>query len=352
MTSLTHRLSVRAAIAALAVSVVALTGCAAQPGSTDAAAAADTGLQTIHLPDSTSYTQLPLVYAEEHGIFEEEGLQVEWVQTSDPIVSAGAGDVTFAFGPTTTHLRAAANGAPIKIVGAGFRSKGPFWLIAKAGAGIESVEDLEGKTVGTAVAGSGLETYTVKILEAHGISADEVTLVESGTQETAYGALKTGQVDATIIHQPFASLGELEGEAVILARGWEYLPTYQTGDLIAGDVTIAEHPDVLRAGLRAYYRAYDYAKSHYDEYIPWLEDKLGTIDPEAVRQAIELEDVIWEGNAALDLDAIDDSQRIEIEVGHQKELYDTEKHVDLSFIPDEYVLDFVYPDPKSAEPAG
>ncbi|WP_203580193.1 ABC transporter substrate-binding protein [Microbacterium hibisci] len=342
----TLRTGTAAPLAAL-VALLALSGCAAPAAEAQDPAGTASELTTIRLPDSTSYTQLPLVYAEENGFFEEEGLQVEWVQTSDAVVSAGAGDITFAFGPTTSHLRAAANGAPIKIVGAGFRSKGPFWLIAREG--IETVEELEGKTVGIGVAGSGLETYAIKILDAHGISADDVTLVESGVQETAYGALSTGQVDATIIHQPFAALGELEGKSVTLARGWEYLPTYQTGDLIAGDVTIANEPEVLEAGLRVYYRAYEYAKANYDDYIPWLQEKLSTIDPEAVRQAIELEDVIWEGNAAIDLEAIEESQRIEIEVGHQDDYYDAEKYIDLSHVPEEYVYDFVYPDPKTAD---
>ena len=319
-------------------------GWTAACGDGPAEAGAD-GLKTIRLPDSTSYTQLPLRYAEEKGIWRDEGLKVEWVQSTDLIVSTGTGDITFAFGPTTTQLRAADGGAPIKLVAAGFRSKGPFWLIGRTG--ISTVEGLRGRTVGIATAGSGMETYALKILRAHGIDPKkDVTLVAAGTQETAYGAITTGKVDATIIHQPFAALGEIEQKTVTLARGWEYLPTYQTGTLIAGDGVIRNDPELLKAGLRAYYRAYKLAKESYDEYIPWLQEKLSTIDTEAVRKAIELEDVIWEGNAAIDLDAVRRSQEIEIEVGHQKKLYDAGKLIDQRFIPAEFALPFVYPDPK------
>ncbi|MDU0335341.1 hypothetical protein RWU37_11275, partial [Enterococcus sp. 2CBP] len=127
-----------------------------------------------------------------------------------------------------------------------------------------------------------------------------------------------------------------------LARGWDYLPTYQTGDIIAGTSTIQNDPELLEKALRAYYRAYDYAKAHYDDYVPWLTEQL----PRAIEQAIELEDVIWETKAALDLDAVADSQRIEIEVGHQDEEYDVEDFVDLRFIPEEFVKEFSYPDPE------
>lgn len=331
--------------AALMAVVLAVTGCSTA-GAASSAPDAD-GLQTVRLVDATEYTAMPLRYAEENGIFEDEGLKVEWVQTDDLVVSAGSGDVTIAFGPTNSHLRAAAQGAPIRIVGAGFRTKGPFWLIARSG--IDSIEDLKGKTVGVAVPGSGLETYTLAILKAHGLDAADVTTVASGANETAYGAVTTGRVDATIIHQPFAALGEAEGETTTLARGWDYLPTYQTGDIIAGTQTIEKSPELLKKALHAYYRAYDYAKSHYDEYVPWLQKQLPSLDPDAVAEAIRLEDVIWEGNAALDIEAVDASQDIEIEIGHQSERFDVEEYVDLRFIPEEYIKEFSYPDPKSVD---
>lgn len=332
------------AAAILTVAALTVTACSTTAPETAGPDAND--LETVRLLDTTEYTSIPLRFAEEKGLFAEEGLKVEWVQTDDLVVSTGAGDLTIAFGPTNSHLRAAAQGAPIRIVGAGFRTKGPFWLIAKKG--IDKIEDLKGKTIGIAVPGSGLETYALAILKAHGIEPSDVTTVASGVNETAYGAVKTGQVDATIIHQPFAVLGETEGTTTTLARGWDYLPRYQTGDLIAGTQTIEKNPELLKKALRAYYRAYDYAKSHYDEYIPFLQKQIASLPADVVAKAIELEDVIWENNAKLDVDAVDESQKIEIEIGHQKEPFDVEKYVDQSFLPEEYVKDFVYPDPKVA----
>ncbi|MGF3056756.1 ABC transporter substrate-binding protein [Microbacterium sp. YY-01] len=340
----TLRTRLVAALGAVTASALALTGCSAQAASTVTDA---DGLHTIRLLDPTEYTQMPLRYAEEAGIFADEGLRVEWVQTDDAIISTGSGDLTIAFGPTTTYLRAAAQGAPVRLVGAGFRTKGPFWLIADES--ISSIEELRGKKVGIAVPGSGLETYALAILQAHGIDPSEVTTVASGTNETAYGAVTTGQVDATIIHQPFAALGELEGTTATLARGWDYLPTYQTGALIASTTLIDSNPELLEKTLRAYYRAYDHAKDNYDDYVPWLITQLPSLNPDAVRTAIDREDVIWETNANLDLDAINDSQQLEIDFGHQNEKYDTEKYVDLRFIPEEFTLNFVYPDPKDLD---
>jgi NitT/TauT family transport system substrate-binding protein len=240
-------------------------------------------------------------------------------------------------------LRAAEKGAPIKIVSSAFRSKGPFFLIARPE--IKSFADLRGKTIGIATAGSSMETYTRKILTANGVDPDDVSFIANGVNEQAYGTLTSGQVDATIIHQPFPALGELQGKSVTLARGWDYLPTYHTGVLIAGNDVIDNDPDLLRRSLRAYFKAYTYAKEHYDEYLPWLKSKLGTIDPKAVELALRQEDDIWDNNPAVDPVAIRDTQDIEIEMGLQDVRYDAGKYIDTQFIPQEYVKDFTYPRP-------
>jgi ABC-type nitrate/sulfonate/bicarbonate transport system substrate-binding protein len=306
----------------------------------DAPAGAKT---TITLPDSSAYTQQPIRYGIEKGFFAEQGLDVKFSTIQDLVTGVGNGDLAYAFGPTNTYIRAAALGAPVKIVASGFRSKGPFFLIAKKG--IKSVADLKGKTIGNAIPGSGLDLYLRVILAKNGLDAKhDVTYIANGVTEQAYGTLTTGQVDATIIHQPFAALGELEGVSTTLARGWDYLPTYHTGALIAGDDIIKNNPDVLVRGLRAYFKSYDYAKHHYDDYIPWLQKQL-KIDPRAVKLAIEQEDDIWDANPAVDPVAIEDTQKLEIEWGNQKQVFDPKTFLDLRFIPQEYVKPFSYPAP-------
>ncbi|MFC3999403.1 ABC transporter substrate-binding protein [Nocardiopsis sediminis] len=318
-----------------AVLTLALAGCGLAAGESDS------GLQTLTLQASDSYTQLPIRFGVEKGFFEEAGIEVEFTNVDDAVTGAAQGDLSFAFGPTSEFLRAAEQGVPIKIISSAFRSKGPYWLIADKD--IESIDDLRGRQVGNSTDGSNLDTVLRHILQEEGLDPDEdVTLVNAGVHEQAYGALTTGQVDATIIHQPFPALGELEGETVTLARGWEYLPTYHTGVLIAGESTIESDPELLRNGLEAYFRSYTYAKEHYDEYLPWLKEQLDTIDGDAVEAAIEAEDPIWDANPAIDREAIRDTQEIEIEVGHQDGLYDAEAHIDERFIPEEYVKPFDY----------
>lgn len=333
-----------AVLAGAVALVLAATGCsgtveslAGEGGST-----AD-GRSVLTLQDSTSYTQLPIRFGVEKGFFDAENLEVKFTQVQDAVTGVATGELTFAFGPTSNYLRAAEKGAPIKIISSAFRSKGPFFLIARPE--IKTFADLRGKTIGIATAGSSMETYTRKILTANGVDPDDVSFIANGVNEQAYGTLTSGQVDATIIHQPFPALGELQGKSVTLARGWDYLPTYHTGVLIAGNDVIDNDPDLLRRSLRAYFKAYTYAKEHYDEYLPWLKAELGTIDPKAVELALRQEDDIWDNNPAVDPVAIRDTQDIEIEMGLQDVRYDAGKYIDTQFIPQEYVKDFTYPRP-------
>ncbi len=317
----------------------------AATGATGWAHAASPERKTLKLISIVGYTQQPIAWGVEKGYFDEQGLDVEYIGAQDVVSAVATGEVDFAFGPTSTYLRAASLGSPIRIVAAGFRSKGPFHLIARPD--IKSVEELKGKTVGIAVAGSGLEIYTREILKAHGIDPDkDVTVVANGVYEAAFGALQTGQVDATIIHQPFPALGEIEGKSVTLARGWDYLPAYHTGVLIAGTRVIENDPDLLARGLRAYFKSYSEAKTNYAEYVPWLKSQL-KLNPEAVQRAIDQEDEIWDANPAVDPYAIAETQKIEIANGLQKEAFDDSKFLDLRFIPQEFVKPFSYPERKA-----
>lgn len=297
--------------------------------------------KVLSLSASTSYTQQPIRFGVAKGFFAEDGLSVQFTNIQDLVTGVAKSELTFAFGPTSVYLRAAALGAPIKIVASGFRSKGPYFLIARKG--IASVADLKGKTIGNSGPGSNLDTVLRFILVANGLDPDHnVTLVGNGVAEQAYGTLTTRQVDATIIHQPFAALGEMENESTTLARGWDCLPSYHTGVLIAGDDVIRNDPDLLKRGLHAYFKAYTYAKEHYDEYLPWLQAQL-SLDPVAVKRALAQEDDVWDNNPAVDPVAIHDTQEIEVKVGNQDEIYDAGKYIDLRFIPTEYVKPFAYP---------
>lgn len=321
-----------------------LSGCGGSNNSPEAAPAASSGttpidaasegetteLQKIRYSPFNGVSGLAVRFGIEKGFFKEEGLDIELISTQNPIEALTSKEVDFADSATTSVIVAAGKGAPLKIVSSMFRTKGPFYLIAKPG--IKSVEDLKGKNVGAAVLGSGLDAYTQTIMKKHGLSKNEVTYLANGVNEAAYASLTSGQVDATIIHEPFASLAEFEGTGTILAKGWDYLPTFHTGVLVSRNDFIEKHPDLVEKLLRAYFKSQEYAKSNLDEYKKYFLENV-KVDQAVADKAFERENVLWENNPDVDLNALQDTQQVQVDLGFQDEVYDIKDLLDLSFIP-------------------
>lgn len=266
------------------------------------------------------------------GFFEEEGLDVEFVNVEDPITGLLSGDIDIADTPTTNAILSADQGAPIKIVSSLFRSKGAFYLLGNEE--IDNVEDLKGKTVGAAKFGSGLDVYVRTILKEHGLDPDnDVTLIANGVHQEAYASLTNGQVDATIIHEPWVSYAEDEESGQLLARGWDYLPTFHTGVLVASDDAIAENPEGIKRLLSAYFKTQEYAKENIEEFKAFYLENMN-VDEEVLEHTLERELEIWENDPNVSIDSLNDTQEIHKELGFQDDIYDIESYIDLRFIPD------------------
>ncbi|MCH8506623.1 MAG: TAXI family TRAP transporter solute-binding subunit, partial [Ectothiorhodospiraceae bacterium] len=68
-------------------------------------------------------------------------------------------------------------------------------LVTLAGSGVESVQDLKGKRVSVGAPGSGTELNARALLEANGLSYDDIRVQRLNFNETA-DALRDGDIDA------------------------------------------------------------------------------------------------------------------------------------------------------------
>lgn len=289
------------------------------------------GLEKVNYAVFDGLNGLAVRFGHEKGFFKEEGIDLELVVVKDEVAALTTGDVDIADSNTTKIIIGAGKGAPLKIVSSMFRTRGPFYLIAKPE--IKRVEDLKGKNVGVGIAGSGMEVYTRKILEDHGVSPDEVNLINNGVYQQGYASLQTGQVDATIIHEPFVTLGEATGEAHLLALGWEYLPDFHTGVLATNKQFAQKHPELIKKVLKGYLKSQEYAKEHTDEFVEFVLKRMD-IEEDVLRKALERERVLWENKLFVEVDRLKETQKLQYDLGFQDKIYDVESIVDNSFIPE------------------
>ncbi len=257
-------------------------------------------------------------FAIEKGFYEAEGIKFDNIVGSSDVLSLfSRGEIDVADGDPNTYIVGIYNGVPAKLVGNMWRYSGCYWLIANND--IQSLADLKGKTIGTASTTGGMRLSVLKMLEAANISEDEVTLIANSTNQTAYATLVSGEVDATIIHNPYAALAEEEGTGHVLGRAWDYIPDYYTGTIIASDDFINNRPEDLQKFITAYYKVHEMVKNEYfDEFITWAAKEMNTTE-EVMRTAVESEIDVWLDYPVIPIDRVETSMDILLSYGWLEE---------------------------------
>ena len=139
----------------------------------------------------------PLFVAQEKGYFAEAGLEVELIAPADPndppkLVAAGKADLAVSYQPQL-HLQVA-EGLPLVRI-ATLVATPLNTLLVLADGPVQSIADLKGRTVGYSVGGFE-DALLGAMLERHGLSVDDVTLVNVNFSLSP--SLISGQVDAVI----------------------------------------------------------------------------------------------------------------------------------------------------------
>ncbi len=280
---------------------------------------------TVNSGFALGMTGIANQFAIQNGWYEDAGITLNQVDIDNPVSAFGSGDIDIADGDPGTYVPAIINNVPMKIISNMWRNRGAFWVIASND--IKSWEDLKGKKVGTAVPTGGMKLTLMETLSKNGIDPEkDVELVANGVRQEAYATLTTGEVDATIIHQPFATLAEKEGTGHALAKTWEYLPEYKTGVLVASNRLIGEEPETIERILEVYYYVNEYCKNNFDVFIPWAATYLN-LDEETAREAIESEIVLWENDPIVSVERLQVTEDLLFKYGMQKESFDVSEGV-------------------------
>jgi putative hydroxymethylpyrimidine transport system substrate-binding protein len=212
----------------------------------------ETNKVTFALGFSPNYGQAPFFAALDAGYYEDAGLDVDYVvpdstQTAAKLVGVGRADAAEFFGldPVTS----AGEGIPTQVVATW--AWGDLGLMVDPGNDeVNEVADLEGKTVGIF---SGLpysEACRPRLLEANGLSPDDIETVDIGFNSVT--PLLTGKVDASEGGEPAETVTmELEaGAPPKFLRYSEACPPFLFGVFVNRDWA-AENPETARKFVEA-----------------------------------------------------------------------------------------------------
>ena len=201
-----------------------------------------------------SYAFLPLDIGIEMGFFAKRGLVIEASQLDGSgkmhqAMAAGSIDIALGAGSDMAFI---AKGAPEKAVAALAGPPLELILVVRPDSPIKSVADLKGRIAGVSAA-SSLSGWLVRELSRQQGWGPNGIGIFTGSVPARWAALKTKEIDATLIDLGSGLQAERGGYARILLHFGDIVKIFQIHAIYATNDIIAAHPDAVRAFLAGWF---------------------------------------------------------------------------------------------------
>lgn len=240
----------------------------------------------------------PFYVAEAAGYFEEEGIELDWVDVgsgSKQIAAVAGGSAEYAVVGMQAAISARQNGADLVSIAALFNAY-PIQLVLSnealeetgitADMGIdEKVERLNDVAIAVTGIGSTTDVLLRSWLQARGKNPEQaITIQPLGNPGAMYAAFEQGQVDGYMLGAPFTQRAELDGlgKNVIdpLDGGIEELENVPYTAIITNERTISAKPELLQKSVNALTRAMKLTKEEPEEVQGMLKEYFPDTDQE------------------------------------------------------------------------
>jgi NitT/TauT family transport system substrate-binding protein len=207
---------------------------------------------------------LQLYVADDQGFYSDRNLTVEFVTVegsaaATAALQSGSADATISL--PEGAVTAVAAGAPLTIIGTTVDQN----LYSMYGApDIESLEDLEGKSVAILTEGNGTEIQARRVLDEEGAGAEASTYVATGGLPNRLAAVTEGQVAGTLLFPPFDLLADDAG-LPNLYRLADLGVEYPNEVIAVAETALSENADALQAFMDALVEASAFIRSDFDK---------------------------------------------------------------------------------------
>ncbi|MFT3691483.1 ABC transporter substrate-binding protein [Paenirhodobacter sp.] len=174
-------------------------------------AAVPAGAETVKVAigGSSCICYLPVVLAEQLGNFDKHGVDVELIDFKGgsaalKAVVGGSADVVSGYYEHTISMAAKKQDMQAFVVQG--KLPGIALVVAPKNTGkINSIAELDGKTVGVTAPGSSTDFFLKYMLAKQGVSPKAASVVGVGVGATSVAALEQGQIDAAVTLDPAIS---------------------------------------------------------------------------------------------------------------------------------------------------
>jgi ABC-type nitrate/sulfonate/bicarbonate transport system substrate-binding protein len=195
-------------------------------------------------------TVLAIWMADAAGFYAAEGLKLDIVNMnggSRGTAALASGAIDAMHVGLSSVARLNSGGADLRIVAA-LANVIRFTFFSTPG--VTTAADLKGRVVGISSFGSESDTIVTLALERLGLDRDDVSIQEFGASGKRIAMVKSGEIAATAVNEPFASIARAEGLHVLFDLVPEQILWLFTA-IVVRRADIAERRDVLTRFLRA-----------------------------------------------------------------------------------------------------
>jgi len=218
------------------------------------------------------------------GLFRDEGLQVDVVQTAGSVAPMAliAGEVDFSIMSAFLLIPVSIQSGDVVMLGA-FGRYATMTLISRSE--IRTAEGLRGKTIGLQRPGDATEINARFALRHLGLDpAKDVSFLYLGTNELMWPALQTKKVAATMLQPPWTLLARQSGMNFLVDLS-DLKIEYQGSTLASRRSFIRDNPNLTRRVLRAIVRGVHFFYSRKEESLRILGKFLATDNVEALEES-------------------------------------------------------------------
>ena len=224
---------------------------------------------------------LPMYVAEAEGLFAKHGVTVEFVPVAsaperDQLLAAGQADGTV--NETLSVMLFNKDAVQMQAVRYALRPMegyGHFFILASAQSGITDAQGLKGVEIGVSQ-GTVIEYVTERLLQAEGLTADEIKTIAVPKIPDRMALLASGELKAGVLPDPLASLAISQGAVKVLDDSAH--PEYGFSVISFRKEVIDANPEAVRAFLAAIEEASDLINLDSSKYTSLLSDK-GLVPP-------------------------------------------------------------------------
>jgi NitT/TauT family transport system substrate-binding protein len=215
------------------------------------------------------------VYVAAARTWKPEGLEVEIVSfRGDAEVSQAmaGGSLDLSLQSLDGLVNLITSKEPVKGFYAGFHQADFAWLAQPS---VKTWNDLKGGTIGVSTFGSLTDQLTRYVLRKHGLKPEtDVSVVQAGPSASSIQLLRSGRLLAAIQSAPTKWVAEDLGLTVLGTQEREIAPQWPKHTFVTGTAFLEQHPNTMRAFLRAHVSAIRLARADRELAVKVLVDQV------------------------------------------------------------------------------